>query len=230
MTACTIAGIPGNVSRGQARSDDCVVAEAIVRELGVVTVRAVMVSRRLPEKLPGPDGVLLRRWVAADAELLARVVGESLEHLRPWMPWVAQEPLSLQRRTAMIEEWEQDWLRGGDVVMGVFAAASVAGGCGLHHRIGAGGLEIGYWTHPAFLRRGLATTAASVLTDAAFAVPGITHVEIHHDSANVASAGIPRKLGYGLADQLPDEPEAPGEVGVECRWRLTREQWAAAKP
>jgi len=127
----------------------------------------------------------------------------------------------------MIEQWEREWLRGGDVIMGVFVSARVAGGCGLHHRIGPGGLEIGYWTHPAFLRRRIATTAVALLTDAAFALPGITQVEIHHDKANEASAGIPRKLGYRFIDQLQDEREAPAEVGVECRWRLTRERWTA---
>lgn len=189
-----------------------------------------MASERLPERRVGPDRLLLRRWVAADAELLAVAVAESVEHLRPWMPWVRQEPLSVQRRRAMIEGWEQDWLRGGDVIMGAFVGARVAGGCGLHRRIGRGGLEIGYWTHPAFLRMGIATTAVAMLTDAAFAMPGITRVEIHHDRANEASAGIPRTLGYNLIDQAADEPQAPGEIGVECRWRITREQWAASRP
>jgi hypothetical protein len=34
-----------------------------------------------------------------------------------------------------------------------------------------------------------------MLTNAAFTVPEITQVEIHHDKANVASAGVPRSLG-----------------------------------
>jgi RimJ/RimL family protein N-acetyltransferase len=189
-----------------------------------------MASARLPERLVDPDRLLLRRWVAADTEVLAVAVAESLEHLRPWMPWVAQEPLSLQRRRAMIAEWGQDWLRGGDVIMGAFVDARVAGGRGLHRRIGCRGLEIGYWTHPAFLRTGIATTAVAMLTDAAFAVPGITVVEIHHDRANEASAGIPRTLGFRLIGQAAREPQAPGEIGVECRWRITPEQWAASGP
>ena len=69
-----------------------------------------------------------------------------------------------------------------------------------------------------------------MLTDAAFALPGITRVEIHRDRANEASAGIPRTLGYHLIGQVPDEPQAPGEIGVECRWRITPEQWAASGP
>lgn len=183
----------------------------------------------LPERLPGPDELLLRRWEPDDAELVGRAVGESLEHLRPWMPWVSQEPLSPEDRRATIQEWEREWLRGGDVYMGVFLGEQVAGSCGLHCRIGPGALEIGYWTHPAFIRRGVATTAAGLLTDAAFALPGITHVEIHHDKANQASAGVPRKLGYQLVGEAPEEPVAPAEVGVSHLWRLTRDEWERGK-
>ena len=170
---------------------------------GVVTVSAVTMTDLLPERLLGPDQLVLRRWVAEDVEIVGRAVRESLEHLRPWMPWVSEEPLSPEDRTRMIREWEREWLRGGDVYMGVFLRGRIAGGCGLHYRIGAGGLEIGYWTHPAFIRRGVATKAAGLLTDAALARPGITHVEIHHDKANRTSAGVPRKLGYQLVGEAP---------------------------
>ena len=112
------------------------------------------------------------------------------------MAWIAEEPLPLDRRKAMIDEWERDWVQGGDVVLGVFLDGRIAGGCGLHRRIGADGLEIGYWTHAAFLRRGVATRVAQALTDAGLALPGITRVEIHHDKANQASAGVPRGLGF----------------------------------
>ena len=141
------------------------------------------------------------------------------------MGWVKQEPLSLTRRKKMLEEWEHEWLRGGDVVMAVLVNGQVAGGCGLHRRVGRGGLEIGYWTHPSFLRTGIASRATRTLTAEAFAFTKITHVDIHHDKANQASAGVPRKLGYRLIEEVPDEPEAPAEVGLECRWGLTREQW-----
>ncbi len=61
------------------------------------------------------------------------------------------------------------------------------------------GLEIGYWIHPAFIGRGLATAAARLVTEAAFSVPGIDRVEIHHDRANEISGAIPRKLGFTLS-------------------------------
>lgn len=179
----------------------------------------------LPERLGEPDALLLRRWRVSDADALARAVTESADHLRPWMGWVAEEPLPLERRRAMIEKWERDWSEGGDVMLGVFVRGRIVGSFGLHRRIGPGGLEIGYWIHPRFLRRGLATRAAALATDAAFTVPGISHVEIHHDKANQASAGIPRKLGFEWLGEARDEPEAPRDIGVEWRWRMDRATW-----
>lgn len=179
----------------------------------------------LPERIEG-DGVVLRRWRVADAELQHRAIIESLEHLRPWMPWAAHEPQPLEQRREMLAGWEREWEEDGDVYLAVVVDDHIAGSTGLHHRRGPGVLEIGYWIHPAFARRGIATTVARLLTDTAFAVDGIERVEIRHDSANVASAGVPRRLGFTRIAETPRAPAAPGEAGVECTWSVTREQWA----
>ena len=186
-------------------------------------------SGRLPDCIVGPDALTLRRWARDDAAQLGEAVADSVEHLRPWMPWIAHEPLSVGEREALIDCWDQEWLTGGDVVMGVFVDGAVTGGCGLHRRIGPGGLEIGYWTARRFLRQGIATTAAGLLADAAFSDPAITRVEIHHDKANQASAGVPRKLGLRLARERVDEIQAPGESGISCEWQITRQQWHALR-
>src|SRR5262249_60537312 len=67
-------------------------------------------------------------------------------------------------------------------------------------------------------RRGFATAAAEALTSAALGLPGVRRVEIHCDEANVASAAIPRKLGYRLDRVVAHEPEAPGESGRRMIW------------
>jgi RimJ/RimL family protein N-acetyltransferase len=182
----------------------------------------------LTERLTDPDGLVVRRWLPEDAESLSAAVAQSLEHLRPWMAWVAQEPLTLEQRRSMLIGFERDWRGGGDMVLGMFLDGRVAGGCGLHRRIARDGLELGYWVHPRFTRRGLATAAARLLTDAAFTLPGIMHVEIHHDKANVASAGVPRRLGFWLVAEVADESEAPAEAGIECRWRMDRARWVTS--
>ena len=179
----------------------------------------------LPERLTGPGGLLLRRWSLADAHQLSTAVAESQEHLRPWMAWAAEEPLTIAQRRELIIGFERNWRDGGDAVLGIFLDGRVIGGCGLHRRLARDGLELGYWIHPRYTRRGLATAAARLLTDGALALSRITHVEIHHDKANVASAGVPRKLGFSLLAEVPDEIEAPAEIGIECRWRMDRQQW-----
>jgi hypothetical protein len=45
---------------------------------------------------------------------------------------------------------------------------------------------------PGFLRRSLATNVVRLLTNSALSLPDISHVEIHHDKANQASAGAPK--------------------------------------
>lgn len=179
----------------------------------------------LPDRIEGRDGLLVRAWEEDDAEALESAVAASRDHLRPWMPW-ADIPLSVPQRVAQIRRWEEDRLGGGDVILGILLDGAIAGGTGLHRRLGPHGLEIGYWVHAAFTRRRVATRASALLTDTALALPDVGYVEIHHDRANIASEGIPRTLGFARLGEVRRAPEAPGEEGVEVRWRMTREAWA----
>jgi ribosomal-protein-serine acetyltransferase len=171
----------------------------------------------------------LRHWRVEDAEAQGRAIAESLDHLRPWMPWAAFEPKPLEARVEMLREWEAERLAGTNEYFAVWLDGAVAGSAGLHRRIGEGGVEIGYWIHPAYLRRGHATEVARRLCDRAFADPGIERVEIHHDRANVASGGVPPKLGFELVGDEQRTPEAPAEEGVERVWRLSRQAWTARR-
>lgn len=184
-------------------------------------------AQQLPGEPRTQGEVTIRRWEVEDAQALIDAVKMSREHLMPWMPWAAADPDTLEYRRERIARWEQDWREGGDCVYGIFVAGAVAGGCGLHRRLGPDGLEIGYWLASAATGRGVMTVAAGLLTDAAFSVPGIEVVAIHHDRANERSAGVPRRLGYALVEEVDRDPQAPGECGVEWRWQITRAQWTS---
>ncbi|MEP7046711.1 MAG: GNAT family protein [Ilumatobacteraceae bacterium] len=179
---------------------------------------------RLPENAPAPR-LILRRWVAADADELSAAITENLDHLRPWMPWIATEPLGMQDRLALIDQWHAEWDRGGDVVIGMWLDGEVVGSAGLHRRRGPAALEIGYWVHVDHIRRGLATEAAAALTTAAFTVAHIDRVEIHHDKANIASRAVPQRLGYTFAEEVDKPVTSPGEIGIDCRWTMDRQGW-----
>jgi RimJ/RimL family protein N-acetyltransferase len=169
---------------------------------------------------------VLRRYRREDAPALALAVTESLEHLRPWMPWVALEPTSVEEREKLFRQWDRDWAEGTQYSFGMFREGRVVGGAGLMRRIAPDGLEIGYWVHRDFVGRGFATRAAEALTTLAFGLVGISHVEIHHDEANVASGRVASKLGFEMVGAHAGEPSAPGETGTNLIWRMNRTDWA----
>ncbi|HEX6168037.1 MAG TPA: GNAT family N-acetyltransferase [Acidimicrobiales bacterium] len=179
-----------------------------------------------PAHLVPADQLVVRRWRVEDVPRLHAAVIESIDHLRPWMPWVAKEPLTLAQRVELVAGWAPLW-DAGDRMCGMFAGDEVVGGCGLHQRIGPGGQEIGYWVRLGYTGRGYATAAARALVDMAFTLPGVTHVEIHHDVANPASGRVPAKLGFVHVGDEAHAIEAPGETGTQRIWRMERSAWSA---
>ncbi|MEJ5223813.1 MAG: GNAT family N-acetyltransferase [Anaerolineales bacterium] len=159
--------------------------------------------------IPGPayhivtQRLVLRCWNPSDAEAMQTAIRESLEHLKPWMPWAHSEAHeTLQDKIERLRQFRD---RGDDFIYGIFdpEETRVLGGCGLHRRIGPHALEIGYWLHVDYINRGLITEAAAALTRVAFEVEKVERVEIHCDPANVRSAAVPRKLGYTHDATLP---------------------------
>jgi RimJ/RimL family protein N-acetyltransferase len=180
---------------------------------------------RLPETMAS-DRLILRRWVPDDAAALCAAVEENLDHLRPVDAVDRRRAEEPRGAGSAHHQWTNEWERGGDVVVGVLMDDVIVGSTGLHRRRGPDVLEIGYWVHRSYTRQGIATELSSALTTAAFTVPGIERVEIHHDKANEASAGIPRSLGYTRMEETKVAVTSPGEVGVDCRWQVTRDEWA----
>ncbi|MFJ5228885.1 GNAT family N-acetyltransferase [Kitasatospora sp. NPDC088391] len=199
-----------------------------------------------------PDLVLRRLVGEADLPELSRVIEESVEHLRPWMPWVAghDEASTAEFLAGRAERWESGAAFSYAIVLdgaivGVFdlfrpeqsneaadgdaSTGTSAGEDG--SRTGAGtaaGLEIGYWLHPAATGRGAATRAVRALVAEAFRLPGVEHVDIVHDPANLASGAVPTRLGFTEHLRRPAEILAPAETGEEVVRRLTRRRAESA--
>jgi RimJ/RimL family protein N-acetyltransferase len=142
--------------------------------------------------------LVLRCWNPIDAPLLKVAIDENLDHLRPWMPWIHQEPQSLEQKVNLIRQFRSQFDRSENFIYGIFSPDEqfVLGGTGLHPRIGSNALEIGYWIHVNHIGQGLATEVAAALTQVAFEVEQVDRVEIHCDPRNHRSAAVPRKLGF----------------------------------
>jgi ribosomal-protein-serine acetyltransferase len=179
-----------------------------------------MTERPAPDEVITRGQVRMRRYREDDLDAVFQAVTESLDHLRPWMPWAA----GYTRQTAAeyLAKSVRSWADGSEYNYAIRADGALAGSCGLMARIGAGGLEIGYWVHQAYTRRGLATAASAALVEQAFRLPGVDRVEIVHDELNVASGGVPRKLGFTEVGRRPLDFRPPAGNGVGVVWRLVR--------
>lgn len=142
--------------------------------------------------------LLVRCYNPSDAALLAQAVTANIEHLRPWMPWVSAEPEPIEEKVQRLKRFRGLFDLGQDFIYGIFNPEEtlLLGGTGLHTRLGENQLEIGYWIHKDFVNQGLVTECTAALIKVAFELMHVHRIEIHCDPANLASAAIPRKLGF----------------------------------
>lgn len=183
---------------------------------------------REPAEILTCDLVELRRWRTDDLDALERVIGESLDHLVPWMPW-ASDPPAREDLAGFLDRNRQEWESGRTFAYGIHAEGTLAGSCGLYRRVGPGVLDIGYWLHPHRTGRGLATMTVMALVGEGLRLSGVRHVQIRHDAANGTSGAVARRAGLTEAGRgpTPEGITAPGEVGIEVVWRVTADEWAA---
>lgn len=142
--------------------------------------------------------LVIRCWDPKDAALIQEAAAASKEHLLPFMPWAADEPQTVAQKVELARRFRGLFDRGEDYVYGIFNKdeTRVLGGTGLHTRLKDNALEIGYWLHKDFVNQGLITESSAALTKVAFEIYHVERMEIHCSVENLASAAVPRKLGY----------------------------------
>ena len=178
------------------------------------------------------ERVVARCWEPRDAPALKEAVDSSIDHLRPWMPWAADEPQTLEEKVQLLRRFRGQFDLGQNFVYGLFARdeSEVVGGSGFHPRVGENAFEIGYWIRAGRTGQGLATEAVATLTRVAFELCGVERLEIHVEPANEASCRIPRKLGYAEEGTLRRRlPAAEGATRLDAViFSLFGEEFAAS--
>jgi RimJ/RimL family protein N-acetyltransferase len=174
---------------------------------------------------PGPpppyrietERLVIRCYEPRDAPLLKDAIDSSLDHLRMWMPWAENEPLTLEQQTDLLRSFRSQFDRGDDFVMGIFSAdeSQVLGGTGFHPRNEPGGLEIGYFIRVSATRQGYVTESTAALTRVGFEICESDRIEIRIDPENEASIGVPRKLGF--VEEATLRRRLPGKAGGPLR-------------
>lgn len=156
------------------------------------------------------ERLVIRCWQPTDAPALQEALLESLDHLRPWMPWAGQEPEPLEGKIQRLRRFRGNFDMNVDFVYAILNAdeSEVLGGTGLHPRAGKDAREIGYWVHKSKINNGVATEATAALTQVAFLVDKVHRVEIHCAPTNLRSAAVPQKLGFTHDGTLRQRIEA----------------------
>ena len=175
------------------------------------------------------ERLVLRCWAPEDAPALRQAIDISAAELRPWIPFMAEEPRTLEQTA--------DWLRtlraafdlGQSFRYGVWGGPDrLLGENMLLARAGPGALEIGYWTVTGSGGRGYASEATRALIRVAFEAHGVDRVEIHCAPQNQASAAIPAKLEFTHEATLRRRAtNLAGERYDLMVWTLLRDEYHA---
>jgi len=146
------------------------------------------------------ERLVLRCYQPGDAPALHQAITRSIDHLRPWLPWVQQEPRDLEARISLVRIFRGQFDMGLDYAFGIFdrEEQELIGSTGLHTRIGKNAREIGYWVGVDHIGKGYATEAVSALVRTAFDIEGLTRLEIRCAPDNIRSQHVPEKLGFRM--------------------------------
>ncbi len=180
-------------------------------------------SAALPNRIE-LDTLILRQQSGDDAPALAQAINHSREELRPWLPFAnndqaVTEAAQRQRLERVSEQWTSRTLFPYTITT---HNGTLAGFIEVRPRPEPGRVSIGYWLDQRFWGRGLITSAAQALVDAALDIPEIDGVEICCDQANDRSVAVARRLGFTLVEIRDHSIDAPGYTGRFMVWRKTR--------
>lgn len=172
--------------------------------------------------------LLLRCWSPTDAPRLAEAVGRNLEHLRPWMGWANEENAQTDYQFPRLRKARARFDLDEEYVFGIFSrdGQHILGSTGLHTRLAPAALEIGYWIDKDHINQGLATETSAALTKVAFEIFKVRWVEIQCDPLNLASAAVPRKLGFTLEATLrARSTNIDGSLSDSMIWSLLASEY-----
>jgi len=157
------------------------------------------------------ERLLIRAPRPGDGTELRAAVAESLNELKPWMPW-AQAELSGEEAEENVRKAWVDFLARKDLRLHLYLKGTgTLVGCSGLHRIdwGVPKFEIGYWARTPYARRGYIREAVAAITRFAFDQLGARRVEIRCDPLNARSRRVPEALGYALEATLRCDGVSP---------------------
>lgn len=182
--------------------------------------------------------LLLRAPRAGDGALLNDAMVESLESLKPWMPWAQKLPTP-EESELTCRQIAARFAQRTDLTLYMFERAAdggfgrLVGGTGLHRMDwNVRRFEIGYWCRPSMQGRGLVTEAVETLARFAFDTLQARRVELRMASNNARSRALAERCGFTFEGVLRqdslDVDGRPRDTLVYSRVRGVEEPDAGA--
>ena len=178
------------------------------------------------------DRLVARCLAPAEAPAMRRAIDENDQHLRPWIPFMSEEPRTLRETAEWLRQQRAEFDQDFAYRYGLFSKEdpeALAGTVCLFKRVGPRGREIGYWIHKDHGGQGFASEASMMMVRLAFEVDDPTdteivdRVEIHCNPENGASWGVAKKLGFIHEATLRDRHiDTEGDVTDTMIWTLFR--------
>lgn len=147
--------------------------------------------------------LMLRCWQPQDAPERRALIDSSDAQLRPFIPWMRDEPLSLSETAQRLRAYRADFDSDRAWRFAVLRNTRLIGDVGLFPRVGPDALEVGYLLGSAYTGHGYATEAVSALIRVAFELAKVDRVEIRCDPRNDASIRLANRLNFSHEATLP---------------------------
>lgn len=187
----------------------------------------------VPDRLVTPR-LIIRGVRADDSAQMLDAIAESIDALRPYVPWAANGVPSPTQCEANCRRFQARFLLREDLTMAVFerdangAEGAYIGGTGLHRIDWAvRRFEIGYWCRSSRVGKGLIGEAVAALTRCAFEQLKALRVELRVDEVNARSWRVAERAGYVLEGVLRSESLASNGEPRDMRvYASTRSSYA----
>ena len=172
--------------------------------------------------------LVARCWREEDAEDFRALLDRNDRHLRPFIQWMRDEPMTLDGTRQRLAGYRGRFLAGEDFRYALLDSnEQLVGELMLSTRSGDGSRELGYLLDQSSTGRGLATEAARLGLWAAFKKSGVGQVELFCAPENRASIRIAEKLGFTLVETLPAHgKDSEGELRDAMHWRITAAEYS----
>jgi RimJ/RimL family protein N-acetyltransferase len=161
------------------------------------------------------ERLLIRTPRPGDGVALNAAIRESLDDLRPWMPWADHVPEIAETEANVCAAYE-NYKAGTDLRLNLYLKGTgTLIGCAGLHRIdwNVPKFDIGYWVRSSYAGQGYITEAVNAITQFAFEKLGAHRVSIQMNPRNTRSRMVAERAGFEFEGTLRnDSREVDGRL------------------